>query len=30
LLVHLVESRQIRQDHLDEIHQLLKSQRGKK
>jgi len=30
LLVHLVESRQIRQDHLDEIHELLKSQRGKK
>ena len=30
LLVHLVESRQIRQDHLDELNELLKSQRGKK
>ena len=30
LLVHLVESRQIRQDHLDELHELLKSQRGRK
>ena len=30
LLVHLVESRQIRQDHLDELNALLKSQRGKK
>jgi len=30
LLVHLVESRQIRQDHLDELNELLKSQRGRK
>ena len=30
LLVHLVESRHIRQDHLDELNEMLKSKRGKK
>jgi len=30
LLVHLVESKRISQAHLDEIHDLLKAQRGKK
>jgi predicted transcriptional regulator len=30
LLVHLAESREIRQEHLDEISRLLKSKRGRK
>jgi BlaI family penicillinase repressor len=30
LLVHLVESKRISQTHLDEIHEMLKAQRGKK
>lgn len=30
LLVHLAESREIRQEHLDEISKLLKTKRGKK
>jgi len=30
LLVHLAESREIRQEHLDEISKLLKSKRGRK
>ena len=30
LLVHLAESREIRQEHLDEISKLLKTRRGKK
>jgi BlaI family penicillinase repressor len=30
LLVHLAESREIRQEHLDEISKLLKTRRGRK
>ena len=30
LLVHLAESREIRQEHLDEVSQLLKTKRGRK
>ena len=30
LLVHLAESREIRQEHLDEISKLLKNKRGRK
>ena len=30
LLVHLAESREIRQEHLDEISKLLKTKRGRK
>jgi predicted transcriptional regulator len=30
LLVHLAESREIQQEHLDEISQLLKTKRGRK
>lgn len=30
LLVHLAESREIRQEHLDEISRLLKAKRGRK